>query len=145
MAKRAAYPSDLTDEEWEILERLLPAPKWGTSRGGRPQEFPTREIVNGVRYVLRTGCAWRSMPHDLPPWWTTYKYFQRWNRDGTWQRVHDKLRGDVRQAEGRERQPSAAIIDSQSVKTTERGASGVTMRAKESADARGTSSSTRSG
>src|SRR5271155_4486042 len=74
MIERAAYPSDIADEEWSYLDPLLPAPKFGTPRGGRPQEFPTREIVNGIRYVLRTGCAWRLMPHDRPPWWTVYHY-----------------------------------------------------------------------
>jgi transposase len=145
MSQRRAYASDITDEEWSYLDPLLPASKFGTARGGRPQEFPTREIVNGLRYVLRTGCAWRLLPHDLPPWWTVYYYMRMWKRDGTWSRVHDKLRGDVRLAEGRERTPSAAIIDSQSVKTTSRGASAVTMRARKSVDARGTFSSTHSG
>ena len=133
MPDRSPYASDLTHQEWEILEPLLPRPKSGTSRGGRPQQYPTREIVNGIRYVLRSGCAWRLLPHDLPPWWTTYHYFNQWKKDGTWQRVHDRLRGDVRAADGRNRQPSAAIIDSQSVKTTEKGAFAATMRAKRSA------------
>lgn len=135
MNARPAYPSDIGDEEWTYLEALLPASRFGTSRGGRPQEFATREIVNGIRYVLRTGCAWRLMPHDLPPWWTVYYYLRNWKRDGTWSRIHDQLRGDVRQTEGRDRMPSAAIIDSQSVKTTSRGAFAVTMRAKRSVDA----------
>ena len=130
MTTRPAYPSDVSDSEWSILEPVLPKPKCGTARGGRPQEYPTREIVNGVRYVLRTGAAWRQMPHDLPPWDTVYGYFRRWQNDGTWQRVHDQLRGDVRASDGRERMPSAAIIDSQSVKTTSRGAAAVTMRAR---------------
>lgn len=135
MAHRPAYPSDITDDEWTYLEALLPRSKYGTPRGGRPQQFPTREIVNGIRYVLRTGCAWRLLPHDLPPWFTVYHYMRRWKRDGTWSRIHDQLRGDVRQAEGRHRMPSAAIIDSQSVKMTSRGAFAVTMRAKKSVDA----------
>jgi putative transposase len=135
VSQRPAYGSDITDEEWSYLEPLLPGSKFGTARGGRPQEFPTREIVNGIRYVLRTGCAWRLMPHDLPPWWTVYHYMRRWKRDGTWSRIHDKLRGDVRQSEGRERMPSAAIMDTQSVKTTSRGAFAVTMRARKSVDA----------
>lgn len=137
MTERTAYGTDITDEEWSYLGPLLPGPQCGTSRGGRPQEFATREVVNGIRYVLRTGCAWRLLPHDLPPWWTVYYYMRIWKRDGTWVRVHDKLRGDVRQSEGRDRMPSAAIIDSQSVKTTSRGGSAVTMQAKKSVDARG--------
>jgi transposase len=132
MAERPAYPSDIADDEWFYLEPLLPGSKFGTARGGRPQEYPTREIVNGIRYVLRTGCAWRLLPHDLPPWCTVYHYMRRWKQDGTWVRVHDQLRGDVRQAEGRERVPSAAIIDSQSVKTTSKGAFAVTTRARKS-------------
>jgi transposase len=138
MKARPAYASDIADGEWIYLEALLPAARCGTSRGGRPQEFATREIVNGIRYVLRTGCAWRLMPHDLPPWWTVYYYMRLWKRDGTWLRVHDQLRGDVRQNEGRDRMPSAAIIDSQSVKTTSRGGCAVTMRAKRSVDASAT-------
>ena len=130
MAKRRAYPSDLTDREWQLLKPLLPKCKSGTPKGGRPQEYPTREIVNGIRYVLRTGCAWRLLPHDLPPWWTVFYYFTRWRKDGTWKRVHDKLRADVRQAAGRERQPSAGIVDSQSVKTTEKGGRAATTRAR---------------
>jgi transposase len=145
MSQRATYPSDLLDHDWFYLEPLLPKSKCGTNRGGRPQEYPTREIVNGIRYVLRTGAAWRHMPHDLPPWDTVYHYFRRWRRDGTWQRIHDQLRGDVRQFDGRERVPSAAVIDSQSVKTTSRGGSAVTMRARKSRGASVTSSSTHSG
>lgn len=135
MTKRAAYPSDIADEEWSYLEPLMPQAKCGTPRGGRPQEFATREIVNGIRYVVRTGCAWRLLPHDLPPWCTVYHYMRAWKRDGTWERIHDQLRGDVRQAEGRDRIPSAAIIDSQSVKTTSKGAFAVTMRARKSVGA----------
>lgn len=128
MIERRAYPTDLTDEEWARLEPLIPAPKSGPW-GGRPP-IDRREIINGIRYVLRTGCAWRLMPHDLPKWITCYAYFRRWKLDGTWKRIHDKLRGDVRVQEGRERQPSAAIIDSQSVKTTEKGGSMATTRGK---------------
>ena len=84
-----------------------------------------REVVNGILYVLRSGCPWRMVPHDLPPWQTLYKYFRRWSEDGTWERVHETLRSMAREAEGRNATPSAAIIDSQSVKTTEKGASGL--------------------
>ena len=115
--KRLAYPSDLSDREWQLLEPLLPPPK----PGGRPITYPRREIVNAIRYVLRTGCSWRMLPHDLPPWRIVFHYFSTWRRDGAWQRVHDVLHAELRQAQGRQASPSAAIIDSQSVKTTEKG------------------------
>jgi putative transposase len=117
MESRQPYPTDLNNSEWQILAPLIPAAK----AGGRPEEYPKREIVNAILYVLRTGGAWRCVPHDLPPWGIVYHYFWRWRKDGTWKRLNDTLRGDLRVLEGRSRQPSAAIIDSQSVKTTDRG------------------------
>jgi putative transposase len=114
---RKSYPSDLTDVQWDNVEHLFPAPK----PGGRPRSYDNREIVNGVLYVLCSGCAWRMMPHDFPPWESVYGYFRRWRLDGTWLRVHDVLRADLRQQVGRDPQPSAAVLDSQSVKTTDRG------------------------
>ena len=90
--KRPAYPSDLSDREWQLLEPRLPPPK----PGGRPITYPRREIVNAIRYVLRTGCAWRMLPHDLPPWRIVFHYFRTWRRDGTWQRVHDTLHAMLR-------------------------------------------------
>ena len=88
---------------------------------GRPIKHPRREVVNAIRYVLRTGCAWRMLPNDLPTWRITYRYFSTWRSDGTWERVHESLRDQVRLAEGRAASPTAAAIDSQSVKTTEKG------------------------
>ncbi len=93
---------------------LIPPPK----PGGRPRQQEMREILNAIFYLLRTGCAWRMLPHDLPRWRTVYHYFQAWKQDGTWQRIHDQLRREVRLQEGRDPEPSAAILDSQSVKTT---------------------------
>jgi len=128
---RKAYPTDLTDQEWAVIEPYVPKPK----PGGRPAEHTRREIINAIAYVLRSGCAWRLMPHDLPPWSTVYDYFRQWRLDGTWERMNTALREKLRTTLGREAQPSAAIIDSQSVKTTEKGGHGATMQASKSRDA----------
>jgi transposase len=140
MEPRKAYPTDLSDKEWDLIKPLVPAAK----PGGRPEKYPKREILNGIFYIVRGGCAWRLMPHDLPPWQIVYQYFWRWRRDGTWQRMHDLLRGDVRVAADKRRQPSAGIIDSQSVKTTEKGGSAALMSTNRSKVVSGISSSTRS-
>ncbi len=123
---REPYPSDLTDEQWALLEPLLPPPK----PGGRPRSVDLREVVNAMLYLLRTGCPWRSLPHDLPPWGTVWAYFRRWREDGTLDRLHAALRDRVREAAGRDRHPSAAILDSQSVKTAEKGGRAATTLAR---------------
>lgn len=126
MAKRPRYPTDLTDAQWRILEPLVPPVK----TGGRPADHLRREIVNAILYVLRSGCQWRMLPHDLPPWRTVYTYFRIWRLDGTWKGIHDALREKYRRAQRRHPQASAAILDSQSVKTTEKGGHADMMRAR---------------
>jgi putative transposase len=121
---RPPYPSDLTDRQWRRLEPLLPPPK----PGGRPRSTDVREVVNAILYVLRNGIVWRALPHDFPPRETVYYYFNTWRRTGVWEQAHDALREQVRLVDGRAATPSAAILDSQSVKTTERGGLGATTR-----------------
>jgi putative transposase len=111
---RKAYQSDLSDAEWSCLKPHLPAPK----ATGRPRVYTPREILDAVFYVLKSGCAWRLLPHDFPPWKSVYHYFRSWRLDGTWERLHAALRQRVRVRQKRNAQPSAGIVDSQSVKTT---------------------------
>ncbi len=120
------YPTDLSDKEWALLEPLLPPAK----TGGRTRRVEVREVVNAIFYLLRTGCSWRMLPQDFPKWQTVYTYFRDWKEDGTWQKANEVLRGKVRLQEGREEEPSAGILDSQSAKTTEKGDLVVLMRVK---------------
>jgi transposase len=141
------FPSDLTDAQWYLIEPMLPASKAGTFRGGRPRSVELRTIVNGILYLNRTGCQWRLLPPGFGPWPTVHDYYRNWRRDGTWQRIHDKLREKVRRKAGKKPTPSAGVIDSQSVKTNAPGKGGrtATTRARRSPAENGTSASTRSG
>jgi putative transposase len=116
---RRRYPSDLTDDEWALVESELSDPQWYPNLQ-KPQH-PPREFLNAILYRTRTGVSWRSLPHDFPPWSTVFKWYMRWSRDGDLDRMHDRLRERVRQAEGRQSAPTAAILDSQSVKCTDVG------------------------
>jgi transposase len=111
---RRAYPTDLADTEWECIETLLPVPQ----NEGRPRLHSLREILDAIFYLLQSGCPWRLLPNDFPPWQTVYHYFRSWRLDGVWERVHEALRERVRVRLQRDPQPSAGIVDSQSVKTT---------------------------
>ena len=138
------YPSDLNEAEWSLIEPLIPPAK----RGGRRREVNVREVVNAIFYVLSTGCQWAALPKDLVPKSTAHSYFMLWEWDGTLERIHHALYVAVREREGREASPSAAIIDSQSAKAAQKGAPRSTrralMRARRSPAASVTSSSTRS-
>ena len=113
MASRI-YPSDLTDDEWDLLEPHLPVPK----KRGRPRLRSPREILDAVFYVLKSGCQWRMLPREFPPWKTVFHYFRAWRLDGTWERMNRAMRRMLREKLGRDPEPSAGIVDSQSVKTT---------------------------
>lgn len=123
---RRAYASDLSNTEWELLAPLIPMP----STRGRPAKWARREIVNAILYVLRSGCAWSLLPHDFPPYQTVFYYFRQWQRAGIWEKVNTALREQLRVKMGRDAQPSAAIIDSQSAKTSEKGGLVATTKAK---------------
>ncbi len=108
------YPSDLSDREWELLAPLIPL----ANPGGRPRKWPERTILDAIYYITRSGCAWRLLPREFPPWSTVHHYFRLWRLDGTWERLNTALRERVRVRQGRDSQPGGCIIDSQSVKTT---------------------------
>ena len=114
---RIPYPTDLTDAQWKRIAPYVPRPK----PGGRPAQYTRREVVNAILYQARNGCTWRALPHDLPPYRIVFHYFRAWQADGTWDRLHDALREKVRRQAGKRPKPTAAILDSQSVTTTEVG------------------------
>ena len=114
------YPTDLTDGQWKLVAPLLPAAK----PGGRPRSVDLREVLNGIFYVTRGGVPWRMLPHDLPPWGTVHYYYRRWRLDGTWEKILKVLRARLRHADGRKKSPSAAIVDTQTVRTASGGEKG---------------------
>ena len=122
---RKPYPSDLTDAQWKLVETHIPPERWG----GRTRSVDVREVLNGILYLLRSGCAWRAIPHDLPNWGTCRHYYDRFRADGTWLAIHERLRDRVRERAGRDPAPTAAVVDAQSVRTTEKGGSRVSTRA----------------
>jgi putative transposase len=117
METKRIFPSDLTDEQWAVLSPMLPNAK----PGGRPRKYDIRDVMNALLYQARTGCQWRYLPPTFPPWQTVYTYFRNWKQDGTWERVNRELVQQARVRKGRNAEPSAGILDSQSVKTTRQG------------------------
>src|SRR5256886_16673046 len=114
MKKNQWYPIDLTNCQWNCIKELIPAAK----PGGRPRELEMRAVVNAILYIVVSGCQWRMLPREYPAWQSVYTYFRQWRDDGTWQRLHDTLRAQVRRRVGRHKHPTAGALDSQSVKTT---------------------------
>jgi putative transposase len=135
MNPRQPDPTALRDTEWTVIKPLVP----DATPGGRPEAYPKREILNGSFYRVRSGCSWRMLPHDLPPWRIVYHDWRQWCQDGTWPVRHDLRCGDVRAAAGQRRQPSAGMLDRQSVKTPEKGGAMVLTRISTATGASGLS------
>ncbi len=125
---RKPYPSDLSDAQWNGLQKVFPSPKNG--RSGRPRRYALREVVNALLYQARTGCSYRALPHEFPPWAVVWDHFRRWRDNGTLEQLHTALRTQDRNQAGRHVVPSAAILDRQSVKTTEKGGQKALTRAR---------------
>lgn len=132
---RGKYPTDLNDKEWSKVEVFFEV---SYEKGGRPPKHSKREIMNAIFYILRTGCQWRYLPHDFPPWKTVYTYFRRWKKEGVFEESNDALTRESRIGMSKNASPSACIVDSQSVKTTEKGGPKVTMVQRRSRVGRGT-------
>ena len=137
------YPSDLTDGQWAKLEVLLRESVASRHAGGRPRKYPLRRVTDAVLYVVKTGCQWRQLPINFPPWQTVYQQFRAWRLQGRWERVTKALREQGRKTGGRSSTPTVAIIDSQSAKTTGKGGRAATTQAKRSSAASATSPSIR--
>ncbi len=137
------YPSDLTDRQWSRLEPLLNEARRDRHAGGRPRKYEQRRVVDGLLYVVKTGCQWRQLPSDFLPWKTVHEHFRVWRDSGVWERVNQALREQGRKASGRNTLPSVAIVDSQSAKTVLKGGAAVTTRARRSKGASGISQSIR--
>lgn len=140
--KRKQYPGDLSDKEWELIQGLIEKKK---SPRGRKPKYGKREMLNAIFYLLRSGCSWRLLPHDFPPWQAVYSQFVRWKKDRMFEKLNEHVKGGLRLKLERELKASAAIIDSQSVKTTEKGGSVGTMEGKRLRDEKGILQSTRKG
>jgi putative transposase len=139
--KRPPYPDDITDKEWALIEPTL----YNTEPSGRKPKYERREVMNAIFYLVRTGCSWRHLPHEFPPWNVVYTQFTRWRDRGVFEKMHDKVKERVRESLGRNAKASAGIIDSQSVKTTEKGAPKGMMQVRKLKDAKGILQSTRKG
>ena len=133
------YPSDLTDVQWSKLEPLLHPARGERHAGGRPRKYPLRRVVDAMLYVVKTGCQWRQLPTDFPPWKSVHEQFRAWRDSGVWEQAGKALREQGRKAQGRNATPSVAIVDSQSAKTALKGGGAVMTRARKSRGASGTS------